>query len=541
MSRFKTVLLYCVLTAVTLLMIAGISGLENSLDNQVKENRLRFTGQVNNAPPLVTFTTVALGSFRGLVADILWLRTNKLQEQGSYFEMVQLANWITDLQPTFAGATTYLAWNMAYNISVTSSSFEERWRWVSEGIKLIRDKAMVFNPDAPAVYQYLAWIYLHKLGNVMDDAQQYYKIRMAVQMAEIAGVFPDFDAMAAAPRGEREFMLAYPAGGSFWLAASSAGIADYPALLTAFRKSSPELPAGLASALNADTAGAVKSHLQSELLLETLKMDAREIVKLNGKYGRIDWRFPEAQAIYWASMGSARRPDGHDVQCDKVIGQGLINLFKSGKLLIMDEKDLRTIVCVPNLDIIDAVYDELLKEEAGYDLATLTSKRQYFLSSAVSILYRHGRKAKANEYYKMLQKELPREFPYDLETYVRKAWTAQAQNINAKEAQEMLSALITEGLLYLVNGDDETAVAYERMARFFYAKYQGTRGNMERLALPPYNTMKKALISSFRSRVGEAAQARLDALIAEDSAAADAERDIDRADREVLDSLLPEM
>ena len=141
--------MYFVLVCVTLVLLFGVGRVERRLDNAVAEHHLRFTGQIKNAPPLVTFTTVALGSFRGLVADLLWLRAGSLQEKGSYFEMVQLARWITDLQPTFSGATAYLAWNMAYNISVTCSSFEDRWRWVNEGIKLIRDQAIEYNPEDP--------------------------------------------------------------------------------------------------------------------------------------------------------------------------------------------------------------------------------------------------------------------------------------------------------------------------------------------------------------------------------------------------------
>ena len=56
----------------------------------IRQHDLFFTGQINNAPPLVSFTTMALGSFRGLIADLLWLRAASLQQDKNYFEMVQL-------------------------------------------------------------------------------------------------------------------------------------------------------------------------------------------------------------------------------------------------------------------------------------------------------------------------------------------------------------------------------------------------------------------------------------------------------------------
>src|ERR1700734_637208 len=52
-----------------------------------------------NAPPVLAFTTVALGGFRGLIANALWLRLNDLQLEDKYFEMVQLTDWIAKLQP----------------------------------------------------------------------------------------------------------------------------------------------------------------------------------------------------------------------------------------------------------------------------------------------------------------------------------------------------------------------------------------------------------------------------------------------------------
>lgn len=73
--------MYFVLVLVTLVLLFGINRIENRLDSQVAEHNLRFTGQIKNAPPVVVFTTVALGSFRGLVADLLWLRAGALQEK----------------------------------------------------------------------------------------------------------------------------------------------------------------------------------------------------------------------------------------------------------------------------------------------------------------------------------------------------------------------------------------------------------------------------------------------------------------------------
>ena len=87
MNRFRNMTLILALLLVTLLVLAGIRGIERKLDTTIDSQRLRFTGAVADAPPAVAFTTMAMGSFRGLLADILWLRSEQAslchQEVGS--------------------------------------------------------------------------------------------------------------------------------------------------------------------------------------------------------------------------------------------------------------------------------------------------------------------------------------------------------------------------------------------------------------------------------------------------------------------------
>ena len=103
------------------LLLCGNMFVQSRLDDSIRKNKLIDEQFVEGAPPLVAFTTVALGGFRGLIADFLWFRAISLQDEGKYFEMVQLASWIMKLQPKSTATAAYLAWNMAYNISVTYS------------------------------------------------------------------------------------------------------------------------------------------------------------------------------------------------------------------------------------------------------------------------------------------------------------------------------------------------------------------------------------------------------------------------------------
>ena len=77
-----------------------------------------------------------LGGFRGILSEIVWFRADRLQNEGRYAEMAQIANLLTTLEPHTPEVWAYAAWNLAYNISVMMPTSEDRWRWVESAMKL---------------------------------------------------------------------------------------------------------------------------------------------------------------------------------------------------------------------------------------------------------------------------------------------------------------------------------------------------------------------------------------------------------------------
>jgi len=138
-------------------------------------------------PPGVAFATVFLGGFRGLIADGLWIRAAMLQEQGRYFEIVQLADWITALEPQFPQVWAYQAWNMAYNVSVLMPDREGRWNWVRNGLELLRDRGLATTGFSPEICLEIGLLFQHKIGGAGDDHADYFKQRWAEQMHAFMG------------------------------------------------------------------------------------------------------------------------------------------------------------------------------------------------------------------------------------------------------------------------------------------------------------------------------------------------------------------
>ena len=492
--------MYFALVLVTIALLFGASAVSRRLDASVKANNLRFTGEIKNAPVLVTFTTVALGSFRGIVADLLWLRAGALQEKRNYFEMVQLARWITDLQPTFSGATAYLAWNMAYNISVTCSSHAERWRWVNEGVRLIRDQALEYNPEDPILYKDLAWIFQHKLGNVLDDANLYYKNRLAVQMMNITGsAEPAWKELAAAPADQKAFMKKYPEDGPVWKVLNQAGFKDFDALYADFKGRTPAgISPELKGKLGEKLLNELTIFLRAEMLRRQLKLDPAVIVEINEKYGTLDWRVPESQAIYWATMGLKRTPGHKDLSLSRLITQSLYESFRGGRLLMVNDKDFSNIVVAPNIALIDAVYKTYGEVHQIYDggaeYSTFRSAKINFIKEAIGILYNFGRFSKAKEYYELLMKEEPQRKREDLEQFVTTQWAEDVRDAGVKKASEVISGLIFKSIFYMIYNDNDAALANERLARYIYAKYSADIGSMDRMKLPSYTQMKRVVV-----------------------------------------------
>ena len=131
-----------VLGCLVLVFLCCTSAVQTSMNKSRVDMELTRVTPLENAPPALVFTTVALGGFRGLISNVLWMRANKLQEESKFFEMVQLADWITKLQPHYSQVWRIQAWNMTYNISVKFPNRDDKWHWIMSGVKLLRDEGI---------------------------------------------------------------------------------------------------------------------------------------------------------------------------------------------------------------------------------------------------------------------------------------------------------------------------------------------------------------------------------------------------------------
>jgi hypothetical protein len=129
----------------------------------------------NQSPAIAEGALAALGGLRSIAAEIVWFRADRLQEEGRYVELAQLASLLTRMEPHTPEVWGYAAWNLSFNISVMMATPEDRWRWVHSAVKLLRDDGLKLNPRSAELYRELAWLFELKLGTDVDSAAPVYR------------------------------------------------------------------------------------------------------------------------------------------------------------------------------------------------------------------------------------------------------------------------------------------------------------------------------------------------------------------------------
>ena len=204
-----------------------------------------------DAPVVQESFVAALGGFRSLAAEFVWFRADRLQDEGRFGELVQLTSLLTALEPHDAEVWNYASWNLAYNISARIPRPEDRWRWVYAGVQLLRDEGLKWNPSEPRLYFELADRFEMKIGtDRFDPDALLYQLEWA-RIVEDAARTGDWNRIAMDPAKMAEVEALYRDA-----EVTPRADGTYPEAELAYRST-----------------------------------------------GRLDWRNPQASAMYWAHLG----------------------------------------------------------------------------------------------------------------------------------------------------------------------------------------------------------------------------------------------
>lgn len=483
------------------LLLCGLLGL--SLAGQMhprlldlrQRDRLNMAAPLENTPPLVAFTTVALGGFRGLIADILWIRASKLQDDREYFELVQLADWITKLEPRLTDVWAFHGWNLAYNISVFFTSPADRWRWVRHGISLLRDEGLVYNPGDAGLFYELGWLFQHKIGATYDQAHVFYKKAWAAEMmALFDGEHPDYDKLLSVPQTRKE-LLQNKEIAALLNRLRAIGVDPFDSRLLNEAGRSAEVRAELEQ--SGAAAGDLLLFLKAERLRETYKLDPLLVKKVDEEFGPLDWRLPQAHAIYWAYRGLDTATGFDVVMLDRMIFQSLCDAFRQGRLVVDTDKNL--FIPSPNPDLIPkvrAAFERAIRAHPEQD--TMKTAKANFLREAVVYLYLYNRQNQARSVLDELARENPSdEYNQGLESFVLNTFSDRVADISERDAMALVESTAYQGLFWQTLGDKEKAKGYLNLSKLCWTTYMDRLQDedlKERTGLPPLEKIQEEVL-----------------------------------------------
>lgn len=538
--------LVCIVLAASLLITAGMQ--LDYINSQRKQMNLIANEPLENAPPSLAFATVAMGAFRGLLVDILWLRADKLKDEGEFFDAKQIAEWITTLQPRFAAVWEFQAWNMAYNISVAipATQPEERWRWVKNGYELLRDKGIPLNPKSISLYFELARIFQHKIGFVSDDAHKYYKLQLAMAMEPLLGPADNqyFKSLAETTTDLGQIMQD-PNVAPLITALKSADatfnndndfVNNYLALRQNPDKFNPDAFKVIDNFRGTEALRKFDIFAKAYYLRNTWKLDPVLMQQLNYTYGPtefndpnthlpLDWRHPDTHAIYWATKGlqvaGKKEYSAAEINTDRIVNQSLQDLFRNGKIFTYDvpvqissddsqtpqtkmEKD---IFFRPDLRMFESYNKAALAgiEKYGYLEKIRTGSLQSFkeahrnmLLNAIFSFYQAGHIQQAQKIYDQMRELYPQdEFKVPLVIFVRNRLRKELQNTTLDNAKELVVIMLRESYFRYAMHDDNEAFSREKMAKEAYDHYQSPKIDENRIDLPDFTLLKYLALMDF--------------------------------------------
>jgi len=548
--RDKIICFVCIVLAIGLFIGAGIQ--LDSINRQRQDMNL-IIDTPENIPPSLAFATIATGAFRGLVVDILWMRADKLKEEGQFFDARQLAEWITILQPRFASVWEFHAWNMAYNISVAipATQPDQRWQWVRNGYELLRDEAIdKYKLKNITLFRELGRIFQHKIGGVSDDAHKYYKLQLALALEPLLGPADNqyFDALAQAPVTWQE-ITKDPNMALLIKALQSADkafsddnqfVSNYLSLRQNSQRFDPAAGKTIDDFRGTETLKKFDIFAKALQLRKVWKLDPVIMREINRSYGPIDfsdpnthlpldWRHPDSHAIYWAVKGlkivaeeEDREIDATETNADRIVFHSLQDLFRNGKIFIYElqlpassqdsseqpqERIYKEVFLRPDLRMFESYNTSVLttlekykEDEDKGRYVSLQNGHRNMLKNAVNSFYYAGHRRYAQKIYDQLRQLYPLdEFKNPVvDEYVKERFKEELDAIGINDAKEMITMMLRDSYYLYAIRDDDGSFDSEKMAEQVWNYYMVKHDDPEfRINLPTLQQFRYFALTDF--------------------------------------------
>ncbi len=474
-------------------------------------------GTIERYPQLALLQT-APGGLRAIAVNYLWIRSQDFKEQGRFYDAMQLATTICYLQPRFEGVWAFNSWNMAWNISVATHTPEERWQWVYNGVKLLRDDGIPMNRRSLLLYKELAWIFFFKMGQYTDDMHMVYKQRWGGEMQDLLSsppyggtkdVIDAFRPIAAAPLDKdirrqgleeiqpdmRDQLLSDAELADYAGKLQAVGVGVDRSLLDAYNRVSMAPDAylyrldvpkqetdeekTLFELINGSAYAAQRTKLlafvRAQILWNKYKMDPAWMLDLMVRLDApLDWRHVYSHSLYWVTYGihvcdSLGMSDIIALNTDRIVLNSLKEMTWTGRLILTrnprnpDMPDLRWLADFRFVEPTQTEYMRIINAIASSKAADdekndFESGHINYLATAIAGLYADYQRDEAQKYFdwiKSYYRKTGEEWDMPLGDFVAYRLNKEGSPIRDIADSQITAALRTWLRLTAANQPDE--------------------------------------------------------------------------------------
>ena len=445
------------------------------------DRRLTARETLAGAPPAYILADSLLGGFRSFLISALWMRAQNMKQQGEFFEMVDIYKMISTMEPNYPASWANMAWDLSYNVAAEfDEDPHERLYWVFRGVSMLRDEAIRHNPRSALLYYELSWIFYNKATNSVDPAFPLYRQFLAMQVGRILLGTGDSQSL-------REIIATaaqYPDAGAFYareevrrltqeLRAHGYDIANDAIRIAALNP--PELEKILAPKANMELLRTAMLLEMNRRLRTDLNMSPELMLELNTRFTDIDWRLPQAHALYWSWLGNRHQleedPQYTNLRFERMIYFSLIQLAHMGGGIVTEDG---MVIAPPNPQALDKVIEymedllERKKDVPGMD--GVRSAFENFLRVAVFNFYFEDDRLNAERVRQRLVKfsGYPDKYGGTLTQFIQKELPDFVDGMTPDRSMMLLVSFCNRAYWYLANGD---LTKYQERMLWFEANY----------------------------------------------------------------------
>ncbi|HOF18883.1 MAG TPA: hypothetical protein PK082_08230, partial [Phycisphaerae bacterium] len=278
-----------------------------------------------------------------------------------------------------------------------------------------------------------------------------------------------------------------------------------------------KLSALINDARYADARRKLLAFLRAQVLWNRYKMDPAWMFELMKKYGPLDWRLVQPQALYWSTYGihisrSESLGDIDAANTDRIVLNSLKDLTFYGRLVYTENVE------APDWPILGFLSDPRFIEATNREherLGMLTSKARHekfeqnlfraghinYLVTAIQMLYAQHDYAEARKYLDYIREKYNPEGPEwqvdDLRQFVVERLNKEGRPIY-QVAVSQITAAMTAGWMGYIRGQPNVYRDSMRYVQLVYDVYE--KEAVKRLKLPPFQSLQTGYIAEFLTR-----------------------------------------